>query len=51
MNIANAFNKPCVICGEESTASFKIWFDGYIKLFKCQKCGFVAQFSGNITLL
>jgi hypothetical protein len=31
---------------------FKICFDNYLKLYKCMKCGFVAQYSssGNFTL-
>jgi len=42
----NTFDKPCAICRETSPESFKIWFDGYVKLFKCKKCGFISQFPG-----
>ncbi|MCL5102484.1 MAG: class I SAM-dependent methyltransferase [Armatimonadetes bacterium] len=37
---------PCPICGEGNPDSFRIWFDGYIKLFRCLSCGFVSQFPG-----
>lgn len=45
MNIKDLY-KPCAICGETHPESFKIWFDGYIKLYRCLKCGFVSQFPG-----
>ena len=40
------FNRSCAICGEDNTNSFRIWFDGYQKLYKCLKCGFVAHYPG-----
>lgn len=40
------FNRSCAICGEDNTNSFRIWFDGYQKLYKCLKCGFVANYPG-----
>ena len=46
MDSQNELNKPCAVCGETQTGSFKIWFDGYLKLYKCLKCGFVSQFPG-----
>jgi SAM-dependent methyltransferase len=46
MNVDNVFHKTCAICGEASPDSFRIWFDGYIKLYKCLRCGFVSQFPG-----
>ena len=45
-NDSNALDRPCAICGETRPESFKIWFDGYLKLYKCSICGFVAQFPG-----
>ncbi len=39
-------DRPCVICNESRPEMFKIYFDGYIKLFKCLNCGFIAQFPG-----
>jgi SAM-dependent methyltransferase len=44
---------PCGVCGETHPELFKIWFDGYIKLYKCLKCGFVSQFPGpgNYTIV
>src|ERR1039457_101974 len=37
---------PCAVCSEEDPAKFRIYFDGYIKLYKCLECGFVAQYPG-----
>jgi len=37
---------PCAVCSETDPSAFRIWFDGYIKLYKCRSCGFVAQFPG-----
>lgn len=39
-------DQACGLCGETNPDSFRIYFDGYIKLFRCLKCGFVAQFAG-----
>lgn len=39
-------DNPCTICGELDPDKFKIYFDGYIKLFRCKTCGFVSQFPG-----
>lgn len=36
----------CAVCGEVKTELFKIYFDGYVKLYKCMTCGFVAQYPG-----
>lgn len=46
-------NKPCPICGETKPEMFKIWFDGYLKLYKCLSCSFVAQYPGpgNFTIV
>jgi SAM-dependent methyltransferase len=46
MEIQKELCKPCAVCGETHSESFKIWFDEYIKLYKCLKCGFVSQFPG-----
>ena len=40
------FLSVCPICGESNSGKFKIYFDGYIKLYKCLSCTHVAQFSG-----
>jgi len=37
---------PCVLCGENNPNNFRIWFDSYLKLYKCLKCGFIAQYPG-----
>lgn len=39
-------NKSCAVCGETKPEMFKIWFDGYVKLYRCLMCGFVAQYPG-----
>jgi len=39
-------NSPCAVCGEIKPEMFKIWFDGYVKLYRCMMCGFVAQYPG-----
>ncbi|MGB8489941.1 MAG: class I SAM-dependent methyltransferase, partial [Bacteroidales bacterium] len=46
MDVKQNLCKPCAVCGETNPGSFKIWFDGYIKLYRCLKCGFVSQFPG-----
>lgn len=38
--------RPCAICGNTRPELFKIWFDAYVKLFRCSDCGFVSQFPG-----
>lgn len=42
----NTTDNPCAVCGEIRTEFFKLWFDGYLKLYKCRTCGFVAQYPG-----
>jgi SAM-dependent methyltransferase len=42
----NATCRPCAVCGETRPESFKVWFDGYVKLYRCSTCGFVSQFPG-----
>ena len=42
----NSVARPCPVCEESDPESFRIWFDGYVKLFRCLRCGFVAQFPG-----
>lgn len=39
-------NRPCPLCDENIPENFRIYFDGYVKLFKCRTCGFVAQYLG-----
>ncbi len=38
--------RSCAVCGESKPNSFRIYFDGYIKLYKCRTCGFIAQYPG-----
>lgn len=45
-NNSNMFCQPCAVCGETYPDLFRIWFDGYVKLYRCLKCGFVSQFPG-----
>ena len=42
----NLRTRPCAICGESSPESFRIFFDGYLKLYRCLTCGFVSQYPG-----
>jgi SAM-dependent methyltransferase len=37
---------PCAVCGEIRPQMFRIWFDGYLKLYRCKSCGFISQFPG-----
>ena len=37
---------PCALCGEARPEFFRVYFDGYLKLYKCLSCGLVAQFPG-----
>lgn len=46
INNSTALDRPCAICGESRPEAFQIWFDGYLKLYQCAHCGFVAQFPG-----
>lgn len=46
MSMLKDSSRPCPLCGEEDTDRFKIWFDGYIKIFRCGTCSFVSQFPG-----
>ena len=39
-------NNPCAVCGEHRPEKFRIWFDSYLKLYRCATCGFVAQYPG-----
>jgi SAM-dependent methyltransferase len=36
----------CGVCGEARPESFKIWYDGELKLYECRSCGFVALYPG-----
>ena len=36
----------CPVCGENKSEAFKIYFEGYVKLYQCKKCSFVAQYPG-----
>jgi SAM-dependent methyltransferase len=37
---------PCAVCGQNKPDMFRIWFDGYLKLYRCLQCGFIAQYPG-----
>jgi SAM-dependent methyltransferase len=37
---------PCAVCGESRPQMFRIWFDDYLKLYRCKSCGFVSQYPG-----
>lgn len=39
-------SNPCSVCGESKPEMFKLWFDGYLKLYRCKTCGFIAQYPG-----
>ncbi len=39
-------HQSCAICGENRPQMFTVWFDGYLKLYRCKVCGFVSQFPG-----
>jgi SAM-dependent methyltransferase len=36
----------CAVCGEDKPDAFRIYFDGYLKLYRCCSCSHVAQFPG-----
>lgn len=37
---------PCPLCGELRPERFSVYFDGYIKLYRCHTCSFVAHYPG-----
>lgn len=39
-------SNPCPVCKQTDPAFFKIYFDGFLKLYECKKCGLVAQYPG-----
>ena len=41
-----SYSNPCPVCGEQRIDRFRLYFDGFIKLFRCSTCGFVGHFSG-----
>jgi SAM-dependent methyltransferase len=43
---SNTMCRPCAVCGEARPESFKVWYDGFVKLYRCLACGFVSQFPG-----
>lgn len=40
-----SYDNPCPVCGADAPETFRIYFDGFIKLFRCG-CGFVGHFGG-----
>lgn len=49
MNLENQssfLGQPCAICNESRPELFKLYFDGYVKLYQCLSCGFISQFPG-----
>lgn len=39
-------SRPCPLCGGKKPQNFKVFFDGFVKVYKCCTCGFVAQYPG-----
>jgi len=37
---------PCFVCGEKNPDDFRIFFDGYVKLYRCKRCHFIARYPG-----
>jgi SAM-dependent methyltransferase len=35
----------CRVCGASDPDSFRIWFDGHLKLFRCRRCGYVGLYA------
>lgn len=35
----------CRVCGASKPESFRIWFDGAVKLFRCRRCGYVGMYA------
>jgi SAM-dependent methyltransferase len=52
-NETNKLCQPCAVCGESRPQRFRIWFDDYVKLYRCRGCGFISQFPGpgNYTIV
>ncbi len=46
MDTSKALANVCPLCGEKNPDAFRIYFDGYIKLYRCRTCTFVAQYPG-----
>jgi len=41
-----SLDRPCAVCGENRPEKFRSYFDGYLKLYRCVTCNFVAQYPG-----
>ena len=39
-------HSSCPLCRDSKPENFNIYFDGYVKLYRCKTCGFVAQYPG-----
>lgn len=46
MSNVQTLSCPCLVCDEKDPNAFRIYFDGYLKLYQCNSCGFVAQYPG-----
>ncbi len=46
MDNNNLDYKACPLCGEERPEGFSIFFDGFVKLYRCHTCSFVASYPG-----
>ena len=46
MSDVQALSYLCPVCDENNPNVFRIYFDGYLKLYQCNKCSFVAQYPG-----
>jgi SAM-dependent methyltransferase len=44
MTISQIPRNACAICNENNPESFRIWFDGHLRLYKCSACGFISAF-------
>ncbi len=39
--------EKCAVCGQCNPQSFRLFFDGYLKLLRCKNCGFAFQAAGQ----
>jgi 2-polyprenyl-3-methyl-5-hydroxy-6-metoxy-1,4-benzoquinol methylase len=46
MSSGASVHKLCPLCGEEKPESFKIFYDDFIKLYKCRTCGLISSYQG-----
>jgi len=46
MSNTQILSYPCPVCDENDPNAFRIYFNGYVKLYQCKRCGFVARYPG-----